>query len=112
MSGYFANIARQSGLRFVEPRAVLAGTATHGAHPHSPQVSPIDVEEVVEAPSTLDANNAMLSKTDDAPTRISEDASMVVRNRTDGVATPGRPRSMVVSPEIHDPFQGEFNSSV
>lgn len=106
MSGYFANIARQSGLRFVEPRPVLAGTATHGAHPRSPQVSPIDVEEVVEAPSTLDANNAMLSKTDDAPTRISEDASMVVRNRTDGVATPGRPRSMVVSPEIHDPFQG------
>jgi len=105
MRGYFSNIARQSGLRFVEPRPVLDGTATHGVHPRSPQVSPIDVEEIVEAASTRDTNNARLSKTDDAPTQMSEDASMAMRNRADGLAMPGRSRSMVVSPEIHDPIQ-------
>ena len=106
MRGYFANIARQSGLRFVEPRPLVAGAATHSAHSRSPQVSPIDVEEVVEAPSTRDTNNAMLLKPDDGPTRMSEDAHMAARNQKDGVAMPDRPRPSVVSLEIHDPVQG------
>lgn len=109
MRGYFANLARQSGLRFMESRPLLAGSATLGAHPRSLQVSPLDVEEVVEASSTQDTNNAMLSKTDDAPMRISEDTSMTLRNRTDELAMSDRLRATVVSPEIHDPIQEEVS---
>jgi len=107
MSGYFSHIAGQSGLRFVEPRPSSAGTVTHGAHPRSSKISPIDVEEVVEAPSTLDTNNAMSSKTDDAPTTISEDKSMTVRNRADGSAMSNQPRPMVVPSEIQDLIREE-----
>ena len=106
MTGYFANIARQSGLRFVKSRPLRAGTATHGAYPRSPQASPIDMEEVVEVPSILDTNHAMLSKTEDPPTRISEDARPAVRKRTDGLAMSDRPQPRVVSPEIHDQIHG------
>ena len=106
MTGYFANIARQSGLRFVKSRPLRAGTATHGAYPRSPQASPIDMEEVVEVPSILDTNHAMLSKTEDPPTRISEDARLAVRKRTDGLAMSDRPQTRVVSPEIHDQIHG------
>lgn len=106
MTGYFANIARQSGLRFVESRPSRAGTATHGARPRSPQASPIDMEEVVEVPSTLDTNHAMSSKTEDPPTRISEDARLAAKKRTDGLAMSDRPQPRVVSPEIHDPIHG------
>ena len=109
MRGYFANLARQSGLRFVESRPLLAGSATLGAHPRSLQVSPLDVEEVVEAPSTPDTNNAMLSKTHDAPMGISEATSMTLGNRTDELAMSDRLRPTVVSPEIHDPVQEEVS---
>lgn len=108
MMGYFSSIAKQSGLRFVEPRPLSAGTAIHGAHLRAPQASPLDVEEVVEVPSTLHTNTAVLSNTDDAPTLISEETSMAARHRTEGLAMSDRPRPMVVSAEeANDPIREE-----
>ncbi len=100
-------MARQSGLRFVEPRPSSAGTVTHGAHPRSSQVLPSDVEEVVEVPSNLETNNAMSSKTDHAPKALSKIESTAVRKRAEGLALSDRSQAMVDPSEIHDLIREE-----
>lgn len=104
MSGYFSNIARQSGLRFMGPKASPAGTVTHGTDTRSSRVSPIDVEEVVVAPSTLDEDTATPSGTDDAPKTTSDDEGMtVVTKGAAGVLASFNPFQPLVAPsEIHD----------
>lgn len=104
MSGYFSNIARQSGVRFIGQRASPAGTVTHGTDTRSSRVSPIDVEEVVVAPSTVEADNAMPSRTDDAPKTTSDDEGIaVVTNRAaDGLASFNPPQPVVAPSEIRD----------
>lgn len=107
MSGYFSHMARQSGLRFAEPRPSSAGTLIQGARPRSSKIAPVDVEEFVEVPSTPETNNPLSSKTDRAPKAISEIERMAVRERAEGAPLLNRPQPMVVPSEIHDRIREE-----